>query len=795
MKTKHFAVAALFLLSAAAYAQTYENPVIRGVADAGCIRYAGKYYLGGVATYGDFYQSTDLVHWGNKIHAFDLNNDWTAGTGAKNNQIHANDMLYHGGLFHLLFSVNWWGKDKHIVHITHATSPTVEGPYKEVRSDQWYENRIDPMVFCDEDGQLYLYMVKFTDGNTIWGRKLNKDFSFAGEPVQQFSSQPASWERMDNRVAEGPFVIKYRGRYYMMYNANHTGIEYGNYRLGVCEAPSPLTFNPGGKYSHPVVEPNIVKLLDDHVDLLRYGSAHYRPLDLSKDTISFELSSRPTGKLMMFVRQRGTKIYINDHLINANHGHNYGLLPVPVNFVKAGTNVLRFERGERSAVYGVELLSYRKDEPVEDILLTPGQPNIVRGPNGWEWWLVYMVNKNGWNRDQYIDRVHFSCDRLTVDGITSALSQGYHPAPASPLYSGKSIDSINFTDSYLLEATFACQDHHEGFRFGNVDITLPDSFALNVPHEWRIEKNHQLLSVWIDQVLVANHLQLGTTPVSSPTLLRPANFRPDYLSFTPGYDEYGRHFSGWEGASPSDEGLKLQKSSIFKGNKAKAFAFSVQMAPTAPAGLYAAYQDEKNFVRMVIDNTKRTLTIEKMKKGKLKSSTYPLTRRQDWYPDIKYSDNFEKQYRLPSLSTLSAILLPKTDPDDADSYTENIVATQQVEYLDHDTWKPLAFQTGESKHPGWQKITFAPIQTQAVRFINSDPEDGQRHLYRVKADIDSQTSYQLRVDRRNGMLHLFLNETEVEAIDTRWMGSTQVGLFAKGEALVRDAFYYEINER
>mgnify|MGYP001949557446 CR=1 FL=1 len=117
------------------------------------------------------------MHWDNTIHDFDLNNDWPAGTGAKNNQIHANDMSYHGGLFHLLFSVNWWGKDKHIVHITHATSPNVEGPYKEVRSDQWYENRIAPMVFCDEDGQLYLYMVKFTDGNTIWGRKLNKDFS------------------------------------------------------------------------------------------------------------------------------------------------------------------------------------------------------------------------------------------------------------------------------------------------------------------------------------------------------------------------------------------------------------------------------------------------------------------------------------------------------------------------------------------------------------------------------------------------------------------------------------------
>lgn len=795
MDTKLFAIAAALLLSTTAHAQTYENPVIKGVADAGCIRYAGKYYLGGVATYGDFYRSSDLVHWDTKVHAFDLNNDWTAGTGAKNNQIHANDMSYHGGLFHLLFSVNWWGKDKHVVHITHATSPNVEGPYKEVRSDQWYENRIDPMVFCDEDGQLYLYMVKFTDGNTIWGRKLNKDFSFASEPIQQFSSQPASWETMDNRVAEGPFVIKYRNQYYMMYNANHTSIQYGNYRLGVCKASSPLTFNPGGKYSQPVVEPNTVKLLDNHIDLFRYGTGHYQPINLSSDTIHFELSSQPTGKLMLFARQHGTKIYLNNHLINPKYDSNYELLPVPNDFVKTGTNVLRFERGNKSVVYGVELLSYHKDEPVEDILLTPGQPNIVRGPNGWEWWLVYMANKNGWNRDQYIDRVHFSSDRLTVDGITNALSQGYHPAPASPLYSGKSFDSINFTNSYLLEATFASKDWNEGFRFGNIDITLPDSFALNVPHEWRIEKNHRLLSVWIDQVLVADHLQLDNNPTSFPTLLRPTDFRPEYLSFTPGYDEYGRHFSGWEGALPTNEGLKLREGSVFKGNGAKAYAFSAQMTPTSPAGLYAAYRDEKNFVRIVIDNSSQNLLIEKMKKGKLKTSNYPLKQRQDWYPDIKYSDNFEKQYRMPFLSTLSSILLPKADPDDANTYTENIVATQNVEYLDQDTWKPLAFRTTDDTHPGWQKISFDPIQTQAVRFINSDPEDGRRHLYRIKADIDCQNNYQIRVDRRQGKLHVFLDEVEMDTIDTQWMGATQVGLFSKGEALVRDAFYYEIAEQ
>lgn len=151
------------LLFSKSSGQPLQNPVLKGVADAGVLRFGGKYYIGGVHTYGDFFVSTDLVHWNQRIHVFDLDNQWTRGTGAKNNQIHANDMIYHNGQFHLLFSVNYWGNDRHIVHITHAVSPKVDGKYVEVRPDQWTENRIDPMVFKDEDGKLYLYMVKFTE--------------------------------------------------------------------------------------------------------------------------------------------------------------------------------------------------------------------------------------------------------------------------------------------------------------------------------------------------------------------------------------------------------------------------------------------------------------------------------------------------------------------------------------------------------------------------------------------------------------------------------------------------------
>lgn len=122
-----------------------------------------------------------------------------------------------------------------------------------------------------------MYMVRFTDGNTIWGRKMKNPAEFAGEPVCLFASLPDTWETMDNRVAEGPWVMKYRDRYYLMYNANHTSTEWGNYQLGVVEADSPLSFQNGNKYSYPVVNSNQILLEENYVDLLRYGIT-YEPL-------------------------------------------------------------------------------------------------------------------------------------------------------------------------------------------------------------------------------------------------------------------------------------------------------------------------------------------------------------------------------------------------------------------------------------------------------------------------------------------------------------------------------------
>lgn len=815
---KWTAVIGLFLVSAFSYGQQTFNPVIRGVADAGCMKYAGKYYLGGVATYGDFFVSDDLIHWNKRVHVFDLDNEWTHGTGAKNNQVHADDISYSGGLFHLLFSVNYWGADRHIVHITHATSPVVTGPYREVRNDQWFENRIDPMVFRDDDGKLYLYMVKFTDGNAIWGRPMHGDFTFAGDAVMQFSSQPGTWETMDNRVAEGPFVIKYRDCYYMMYNTNHTATEYGNYRLGVCEASAPLAFNAGGKYSYPVMAPNTAALDDRHADLLRYGSGTYRPFSLGgldSGGAHFQLASLPAGKVFMKVAQRGgCKVFLNGSSINEGASREYKFFPVDKSLLRRGDNVITVstpQHGGRSGIKELSLYDFGSATP-DDILLTPGQPNIVRGPNGWEWWLSYMANV-GWERSQFVDRIHFVNGRLSVDGITGPHTTGFHPAPALPQYRGQSIDSLRPSDSYLLELTFSSPLPSQGIRVAGVNLMLPDSLRHGVAHEWRIEKNHGLLSAWVDRIRIANHVPALTTDSSVCWAGSATDYKIDYVAYNDGYDEFGSHFSGWNPLKVTSEGLALTAGTFLKGQPAANYELSVQLddkaASAAPYGVMAAWWNPRNYVRVGIQSAASSLLVDECVKGRHRLRQLPLDTCMALYPDVKYSDTYEKQYRFDHDVFIDSVFLPRYDLG-SDTYADNLslpagvdgsskgdVASRLVPYwLDGDTWRQIDYTVADDHNPAWQTLRFPKVRTCALRFLNKDAKDNRRNIYRIRARVSRQTVNQLRVDRRGRQLYVYLNNRLCQVLTLSSAAPARCGLFAEGDgATVNNTLYYVVSER
>ncbi|MCM1110865.1 MAG: family 43 glycosylhydrolase [Clostridium sp.] len=663
-------IAGIALLTAAtsAAADNIPNPILENVADIGVLKYNGKYYLGGCRTDGDFYISSDLVNWEGPVHVIDMDNEWSAGSGCGNNQIHANDMLYDNGTIHAYWSVNYWGNDRHAVHVVHSEASDPMGPYKEPVRDRWMDNRIDPKVFRDDDGSLYMYMVRFTDGNTIWARRMKdwREFVDDDEPdafVCQFASSPNTWERMDNAVAEGPWVIKYHGNYYMMYNANHTGGEWGNYQLGVAQATSPMGFNNANKYNHPVVLSNQKEIEDNSVDLLRFDGDKYSPLFRysttgdatpgwtapgfddsawkkgaggfarrtergsstyplgtfwNSDTIRLRKQfsvKDPSANLALRLTSRGaTRVWLNGSEIWSSPNGVYqivNLTPEMRRSLAAGENTLAVEstgQGRRGGYLNVELFDTgdRQADPV--IVWTPGQPNILRGPNGLEWWLVYMANNDGRARSQYVDRVHFHGDKLVVDGITHAANSGFHPAPAAPAYGDRfdnadGLRNWNITGgtpwsvsdgalrcSAAADATLSPELASASYLWevnlvpnatagiyaawidpaNNISVVfdrrksawdvvervggreriiastpLRPDFRWDVFHQLRVERDHADMVVSVDEMRIATPFETSISAAAVPGVFAQGPAEFDGVIYTIGFDDGNDRMNGW----------------------------------------------------------------------------------------------------------------------------------------------------------------------------------------------------------------------------------------------------------
>lgn len=142
--------------------------------------------------------------------------------------------------------------------------------------------QIDPFIFRDDDGKLYLYHVRLQDGNRIFGAELEKDLSAIKTTTLRecisavVNSQ--SWENTASAkwtVTEGPTVFKKDGLYYMLYSAND--FRNPDYAVGYATATHPL--GPWVKYAgNPLISRNTTSVNGSgHGDLLEAedGNMYY----------------------------------------------------------------------------------------------------------------------------------------------------------------------------------------------------------------------------------------------------------------------------------------------------------------------------------------------------------------------------------------------------------------------------------------------------------------------------------------------------------------------------------------
>jgi len=585
-----FIAAGLFMLPGAAV----PNPVLPGVADAGVSRFNGQYYLMGMGTNGSFFVSDDLVHWAGPKHVFSMKNEWAKGEAATDDNIHACDMALVNGQFNLYWSVNRGD----LRQIGRAVADDVLGPYTEPERGHPLDGRIDPQLFVDDDGSQYFYTVKFDAGNWIWGQCMSNPGELVADPLPLLTPVPGTWELQDAPVNEGPYVRRYRGNCYMLYNANHTALEYGHYALGCAVAAKPLEFTNTCKYPYPVLD--------------KIGAA----------------------------------------------------------------------AGGGMAVANC------------------GQPNLVRGPNWFEWWLVYFaVYGDDPKRSQGVDRVHFLDRELLIDGPTTAVTPGNHPAPALPVFRDlfhrigplaapwlpqegdwtaangeahqakgeglcRATLNVSTAANYVFESgvrflnedcrqagIIAWEDGREnalyvglnrpenvwfwvcrqGFVVRTESFPLPDRFNWNGWHHLTAVKNGQMVEVLLDGVpapgihcIPAEGCGAGRPGLAT----RNGSAAFDGAVYSIGWDEVDGGIRGWTNAAcgtsasgvwgATDGGLlaepKEREARAFKGDLTEEGEFSVQVRPeqggaVAECGMYAVYADENNFVRVAMNGDLNRVTV------------------------------------------------------------------------------------------------------------------------------------------------------------------------------------------
>ncbi|MDW8311070.1 MAG: glycoside hydrolase family 43 protein, partial [Verrucomicrobiales bacterium] len=222
--------------------RTYRNPLLPHVnmADPHVIRVGNRYHLYATThTRGyDVYVSDDLVRWTNAGLAF---NDPRGGAWAP-------DVFHHrrgDGKFYLYYTDNvpnaQPGGPQKQIGVAVATSPL--GPFTD--KGTLVTDAIDAHLFRDDDGKLYLYYVDLFEGFKIKVQPMADPLTPRGEArVVIRPTEP--WEKISGAVTEGPFLLKRRGVYYLMYSG--TGADSPNYGIGYATATSPLgpfTKHPG----------------------------------------------------------------------------------------------------------------------------------------------------------------------------------------------------------------------------------------------------------------------------------------------------------------------------------------------------------------------------------------------------------------------------------------------------------------------------------------------------------------------------------------------------------------------
>lgn len=214
----------------------------------------GKFYLYGTSSNRGFlvYESIDLKTWRqpeDSTRRFALKRGESFGDRG----FWAPQVFQYKGSFYMAYTAN------EQIAIAKASSPI--GPFKQDKflALSGTSKQIDPFLFFDENGKIYIYHVKLQNGNRIYVAEMKPDLSDVVPGTErECIASTGGWENTAGSewpVAEGPTVLMHKNTYYLIYSSND--FRNKDYAVGYATSNSPL--GPWKKYEgNPIINRHTV---------------------------------------------------------------------------------------------------------------------------------------------------------------------------------------------------------------------------------------------------------------------------------------------------------------------------------------------------------------------------------------------------------------------------------------------------------------------------------------------------------------------------------------------------------
>ena len=198
-------------------------------ADPFILVHDNKYYLYFTKEEDGFkvYESSDLISWVDRGYCLQRGHQICGQQG-----FWAPEIIEKDGTFYMVYVAD--------EHLGIATSKSPLGPFVQNKMEFIDEgNMIDGHFFKDDDGIIYLYFVRFDNGNVLHIAKMNEDMVSIDKSSERFLMRAElPWELSSGySVMEGPFVLKHNGKYYLSFSCNHT--QSPDYAIGYAVSDNP----------------------------------------------------------------------------------------------------------------------------------------------------------------------------------------------------------------------------------------------------------------------------------------------------------------------------------------------------------------------------------------------------------------------------------------------------------------------------------------------------------------------------------------------------------------------------